>query len=326
MESGDESGSSGVEEKPAPTTETQTVDPDDFDTVEAERTDTLGRRRENSIPHSRVKAMIAKKERTIIANIAKELGISKAEAELKFEDITGALTEKNTKFTEIESRVNVADTVGAIMEQDDERFIRMLAQANPKYQRYLTVLDQPAVETKQQTVDDPEPEPDYDLGDGRKTYSLEGLKKRDEWKERQLERKFDKKLSDRFSPIEQERQVREKQQQDEARVREIHTTAEKAVARTIERASKWPQFTENEAEIAKALDANPSLELVDAYMQVVMPKFSTDRTTIRKELLAEINGQPKTTSLSTAATTAKTEKAKTTSDYAREVMSQLGSS
>ena len=58
----------------APATPEQPAgDPDDFDATPAERVDVLGRKRENSIPHSRVKTMIAKREQAVIAQVAKAI-------------------------------------------------------------------------------------------------------------------------------------------------------------------------------------------------------------------------------------------------------------
>lgn len=337
IEQGDGDGADEVvEEKPEKTAASQTTtaqpDDDDFDAVAPERTDALGRKQENRIPHSRVTKMIAKKEKAIIASVAKELGITKAEAELRLEDVTGALTERKTKLSEYEERVKIAEAVEAIMDTDGDRFIRMLADTNPKvYGKFLKVFDQAAETTpsrqSQQAAaadDDPEPPPDYDLGDGRKTYTLEGMRARDEWKERQITKRILGRVEEKLTPYEQERQQREQAQQQQQRRLQIEQDATKKVEQTLERASKWPKFLENEEEIAKVFTANPKMELVDAYLQVVMPKLSTERTTMRQELLAEINGHPNSTSLtSAAATSPKNEKARSTSDVAREVMREM---
>jgi hypothetical protein len=189
IESGksDETPTSGEVDPPVAAAPAKTVDPDDFDAVE----------NENAIPHKRVKAMISKKEaaaeKRVIASIAKELGISKAEAELKLDDITGELTTRKTKFSEYEGVATMAQQVEAIMEKEPERFVNMMLTANPGYREVMQkVLGVPAAGAAQAAPegDDPEPEPDYDLGNGQKTYSLDGMRKRDEWKERQIEKKI----------------------------------------------------------------------------------------------------------------------------------------
>lgn len=330
VESGNSDGdsqSASVEPQQQPAPKQQNDPPpadDDFDAVEAETTDSLGRKRVNAIPHPRVKKMIEKREKAVIAKVAKELGITKAEAELQLDDVLGGLTERNTKFTEYEQRIQVSEAVEAIMEQDGDRFVRMLAQANPeRYNKFLKVLD--AVEEPRQEPqreDDPEPEPDYDLGDGRKTYSLDGMKRRDEWKERQLTKKIMAQMDDRLSPYEQERKQREQRE----KAKQAHDKVVQTVDRAIERAMQWPGFSDNQEAIAKLIDSDPKLDLVDAYMQVVVKgKLSTDRTKMRQELLDEINATPSATSATTASAVApqKDSKSKTTADIAREEIARL---
>jgi hypothetical protein len=299
------------------------VDPDDFDAVEAETTDSLGRKRVNSIPHPRVQKMIAKKEKALIAQVAKELGISKAEAELTLDDVLGNVRERGTKFTEYEQRIQVAEQVEAIMEREGDRFIRMLAEANPdQYSKFLKVLD--AVEQQQQqqqTDDDPEPEPDFDLGNGQMTYSLQQMRKRDEWRDRQVEKRLLGKVEEKLSPYEKERKEREKQ----ARIREIHEQASAALNEKLDRASKWPGFIDNQEAIAQLITKNPQLDLVDAYMQVVPPKLAADRNKMRSELIAELNEQPHSTSVQVSPAAQKKENTgpKSTADIAREVIAQF---
>lgn len=313
----------------APPAGDKTADPDDFDAVPAERVDALGRKRENSIPHSRVKEMIARREQKLIATVAKELGISKAEAELKLEDVTGALTERSTKVTDYETRLRDVDTVEAIMANEPERYIQMLAMVNPAYQRFAAVLQQAATAVQQNddattraAADDPMPEPDLDLGDGRKTYSLDGLRKRDEWVERRLTRQLEGKIGERLKPIEDERKAAAERQ----RVEVIRSQAIERINAQLDVARKWHGFNEHEADILAALKADPKLGLHDAYMQTVMPKLVADRTKMRNELIAELNAQPRSTSVPAPTATAKSSSSgsRSTADIAREVIASLG--
>jgi hypothetical protein len=299
---------------------------DDFDAVEAETVDSLGRKRVNSIPHPRVQKMIAKKEKAVIAQIAKELGISKAEAELTLDDVLGNVRERGTKYSEYEQRVQVMDSVEAIMEQDGDRFIRMLAEANPQtYGKFLKVLEAATEQaqaqgTQAQGDDDPEPQPTYPLGDGTFTYSLDDMKKVRAWERRQGKKETESLLNERLKPFEEDRKAREKQK----KIQEIHTEATKALDRLLDKASKWPGFLENQEAIGKLITENPQMELVDAYMQVVPQKLTANRTTMRQELLAEINSQPHSTSVQTSPTAPQKQKGpKTTEEIAREVIAQF---
>lgn len=328
IEQGGDGGGDGtpvVEPGQPQQTQQAEIDQDDFDQAPKEVEDALGRKRENKIPHSRVEKMIARREQKLIAKVAKELGITKAEAELKFDDVLGGLTERNTKFTEYEERVRTAEAIEAIMEGEPERFVRMLAQANPEaYGRFAAILDQQQTQQQAQTAaadDDPEPEPDYPLGNGQMTYSREGLKKLREWERRQGQKETQKLLDERLTPFERER----KQREERERLQQTHQRAVQAVDRAIERAMQWPGFEENQEAIAKLI-TEKNIDLVDAYMQVVVKgKLSTDRTKMRQELLDEINAAPNTTSASTASAVApqKDTKAKTTADFAREEIARL---
>lgn len=294
-----------------------TTDPDDFDAVQ----------NENAIPHKRVKAMITKKEaaaeKRVIASIAKELGISKAEAELKLEDITGELTTRKTKFSEYEGVATMAQQVEAIMEKEPERFVNMMLTANPAYREVMQkVLGVPAAAAAGATTvdgDDPEPAMDYDLGNGQMTYSAEGFKKLRAWERRQGKKDAEALINEKLSPYEQERKAK----QERERVEAIHTQAREAIATKLEKARKWPEFTKHEDAIAKVInDTGASLD--EAYMQVVMPKLAADRNAMRESLIAEQAAQPRNTSVGAGPAPIKSDKAKTTADYAREAFKELG--
>lgn len=315
--SSDTSSTSGDEAPPVAAATKPAIDPDDFDAVE----------NDNPIPHKRVKAMVTKKEQAaekrVIATIAKELGISKAEAELRLEDITGELTTRKTKFSEYESEVNMARQVESIMEKEPERFVQMVLQANPAYREVMAKVigaaAGPQAASTPASADDPEPEMDLDLGDGRMTYSAEGFKKLREWERRQGKRDAEALINEKLSPFEQERKAK----QEQARLEAIHTQAREAIAAKLDKARKWPEFTKHEEAIAKVInDTGASLE--DAYMQVVMPKLAADRNAMREAILAEQAAQPRSTSVVPQGAPRETGKPKTTADYAREEFAKAG--
>lgn len=323
-----QSSSADTSKKPVDTgdtTQKTDVDPDDFDTVPAEATDSLGRKRVNSIPHPRVKTMIEKREKKLIATVAKELGITKAEAELQLDDVLSGVKERGSKLTEFEQRVKQIEAVEQIMLSEPERFFDMLVKFHPQYAEWKR-SGQAAVASAQapNAENDPEPEPDYDLGNGQKTYSLDGLRKLRAWERRQAVAEIEGKLGERLKPFEE----KQRQEQEAARIEEQRQGHRAQIAKRLERARKWPQFKEHEPDIQKFVDAEHGkgnfITFEDAYMQIVIPKLAGDRTSIRKEVLDEINKQPYATSVTQTSTPKQADKPKSTADIAREIMAQMG--
>ncbi len=306
------------------------ADPDDFDAVPAETVDSLGRKRVNSIPHTRVSAMITKREQALLTGIAKELGLTPAQgAALKLEDIVGSVKDRTGKLTAHEARLKQVDAVEQLIARDPDKFMEIISGINPAYKAYAKAQaaaaagQQPA---KPAVEEDPEPQPDYDLGNGQMTYSLVGIKKRDAWKERQLEKKFDKMLADRFAPVDE----RFKADKTRAEQEKWHADTTARIKAEHEKMSKWPLFTEHEKEMVQAMrtarEAGNPITPADAYFQVVGPKLAGDRTRVRAEVLAEIEAQPKTSSVATSPAAAKPAadgKPKSTADIAREVIASL---
>lgn len=290
---------------------------DDFDAEPAERVDAIGRVRVTSIPHPRVKQMIEKREQKLIAAVAKELGITKAAAELKLDDVLAGLKERGTKLTDFEGRLRHMDSVEAIIANDPDRFMQMLAQVDPRYAAYAKQQQQQAAHAQQRAGDeDSEPQPDYDLGNGQRTYSVEGLQKLRAWERRQVL----KEVENRVKPFEE----RIKQDTERAATEKMQADMRERVNQQLERARKWPQFAEHEADILKALQNDRSIGLEDAYMQVVVPRLAGDRTKLRQEVVAEINAQPKTSSVTTTTAPKPADnKPKTTADVAREVIASF---
>lgn len=337
VESGNTESAAAVDEgtTQAASTEAQ-GDPDDFDAQPAERVDALGRKRENAIPHGRVKTMMTRAEQKMLRGLAKTLGFPNADdpkAVFKVDEITGRLTETSQKYADYDKRFKNYETVEEIMNSDEDRFVRMLAEALPeKYGKFLKVFEAAQEQTQAQspqaaqTGDDPEPEPDFDLGNGQFTYSLEGTRKRDAWKERQFEKKMQAALDARFKPIDE---AQKKAAEAAALKKQQETTkaqAEEKINQEFDRASKWPGFNENAAEILKVFKSDPALTLHDAWIQVYLPKLQANRDAMRTELLSEINGKPRSTSAATSTAAAKSEnKNKTTADYAREAMKEFAS-
>jgi hypothetical protein len=339
---GDGSGDSKSEPRettPAVVADKAAVDEDDFDSVPETVEGEFGRKKPNSIPHKRVKAMIAKSEQKVIAQVAKALGITKAEAEVKLDDVLGHVTETSTKYKDVDMRLQNVTNVEEIMANEPDRFIRMLAEANKDgYGKFLKVFEaaqeaptQPAAQATLSAANDPEPEPDYPLKDGAGnvigyTHSVESQKKHNEWRDRAYDRKFQAALEARFKPIEEARKKEVEAEQKRQRGLELKKQAEAKIDKKLEGMAKWPQFKENEAAILDALTKDPTRAPEDVYMEVILPKIQADRNTMREELLAEINGKPRKTSAATSTAAAKADggKEKSTADFARESLKEAG--
>ena len=106
-----------------------------------------------------------------------------------------------------------------------------------------------------------------------------------------LQRVIDAHVAARLQPIEQERAGRLAIEQAIPRVK-----------KQLEEAEKWPLFTESKAEILANLKANPGVTLEQAYQKAVLPKLAAQRDTIRQEVLAELNGRPHSTTVTSTVT------------------------
>lgn len=238
------------------------------------------RGRENRIPYSRVQKITAKAE-------TRGRDAAKAEYEPKIAEFT-------TKVSDYETRLNEVAGVEHIMFNDQPRFLQIL-QTIPGYAELLSGKVAPA-----QTPVDPaseKPKPDVDLGEGKWTYSPEGVEKLTAWTAAQAE----KRLLDRFKPL---------QDQFDA---EQHTRAMKPVIDAhLNEAAQWEGFLEHQDEILKALQADsaqaerthtrPKLSMERAYLQVIVPKLKkavedgkADEAKLRTKILAELAKAPVST-------------------------------
>jgi hypothetical protein len=298
-----------------------TPDPDDIDALHESTVDSMGRKRTNSIPVPRVKEMRTKDQQKLLTTLAKELGMTPAEgAALKMEDVVGVIKEHGTKRTNYETKLKQVDAVEKLIATDPDRFMQIVSEINPGFKAYAKKEATAAV-TKSTAEEDPEPQPDYDLGNGQFTYSVEGLRKLRAWERRQAVKEVNAGLDARLKPVEEKAKAEQERAEYEAWYNDrlaFHT-------QRLEKARKWPKFTDNELAIIQAMQTDPSVSLEDAYMQVVVPHLAGDRTKIRQEILDEIERQPKTSSVavSPAVTKPADNKPKSTADIAREVMASM---
>lgn len=243
------------------------------------------KKRDNRIPHKRVTEMVSKAQ----AKLLKELTGADVPAGTKFEDF---VAQQKTALTE---RTGKAQTY----EQQIEAFERNLSDPNvlipilaelPAYRQIFAALEQQHT-TGRRGPDpkaDPMPQPDYDLGNGQFTYSVEGLQKRDEWNARQTEAR----IMQQFEPLIRQRDAVLQEQQAEQMI----AAAAPAVTQQLQDAATWPMFTESKEEIYALLKSDPTISLERAYIKVVTPKQIADENKIRAKVLAEMKRIPTSTS------------------------------
>jgi len=264
--------------------------------------------RENRIPYSRVKSMVEKKAAAAESGFAEAVLGRKLNNGEKALDVVKAhvaqIPELTAKVTDYEARLTNVGQFEDVMANDPQKFLTMLATL-PAYKPFFDFVDgaykaqaQPGTQQQAgtQAVADPSgdmPQPDQDLEDGSKVYSLEGLKKLLEWNAAQTESRVTskyetklKEIEDRYSPVVTDWNER----------RRIEATLP-TIRKKLEEARTWVLFNESEAEILEALQKDQSLSLEGAYNKVVFPKLISERNSVRKEVLAELKSAPASTSV-----------------------------
>lgn len=247
--------------------------------------------RENRIPYSRVKKITDKaiKEAVDARNKEVETGYVPS---AKFAELETKVKDYDTKFQDVIEFERV-------MLKEQPRFLEML-KTIPGYAELLT--PKPAEPVTPEVKLDPRagmPQPDQELSDGSKVYSLDGLNALMEWQAAQVEARVTKQIEDsvtkRYGPLAEDYEQYQRVQQVIPKVQQ-----EIAEART------WALFNESEDEIVKLLQANPKLSLEGAYNKVVIPKMQTSRDKMRTEILNEVKKAPKSTAAPTSPTKAAT--------------------
>lgn len=262
--------------------------------------------RENRIPYSRVKKITEK----AVGDLAEAALGRKLNPGEKAVDVVKShvaqIPELTAKVTDYESRLDAVGQFENVMANDPQKFLTMLARI-PAYREFFEFVEnaqqvmqgnQPAQQPQGQAPvatnpEDVMPEPDEELSDGSKVYSMEGLKKLLAWNAAQAEAritaKYETKLKEidaRYGPMAQKWQERER----------IEATLP-VIRKQIEEARQWPLFNESEAEILGALRKDTGISLEAAYRQVVFPKLVAERNKVRQEVIKEAQSAPTSTAV-----------------------------
>lgn len=261
--------------------------------------------RENKIPHSRVVKITASAVKKAIAPLAEALGLKPEE--FKPEAVVAALTTGR----EAQVKVKANEGIERLIDASPDRFVAMLAQHHPGYKKFLSVITggDPAVKPEAaKTVPTEEPQPDMEIKNEKgevtgKTYSLEGLKKRDEWRDAKI-----------LSQVREEFKPLTDAQAAAARTAEL----EPVVNQQLAAAAKWENWAELKAEVERILveDGAQAAQnggqyqhtLRSAYLQASNArlkaaadeaKANTEKIAkeTREKVLKEVKARPKSTSV-----------------------------
>ena len=181
---------------------------------------------------------------------------------------------------------------------DPEQFLRTLASQDARYAKFIGG-QQPAQSAP--AVPDDKPQPDIDLGNGQRTYSVEGVEALTAWKAQQL-------LNERLKPWED----RDKQAQQQQAQRQILERSQSQ----MQTAQSWPGFgtlapdgsltefqsavlgrLKQDSQQAQARGERPSMSLREAYLEVYAEGLSTDHNAVREEVIRGLRTAPKAPAL-----------------------------
>lgn len=250
--------------------------------------------RENRIPYSRLKKITAKAINDAKTSWQKDLEASHVPS-AKFAEL-------DTKVKDYEARLGQVAEFEKVMTTDHTRFLNMLYTIPGYKQLFDKIAGSAQAQPDQEPVQISEdmPQPDQELSDGSKVYSLDGLKGLLAWQDSKTAKRtveqVMKQVEARYAPIERDYQSFQKVQ-----------AIKPQVDRQIADARTWPLFNENEDEIVKALQTYPAYSLERAYQAVVFPKMKADqdkfaneakvtKETMRTEILKELKQAPRSTS------------------------------
>lgn len=287
----DDGPAAGATESPSATAEaaaeSAAVDP--AEAAKAKRLEELGLtapkpgEKENRLPHSRVVKMV-----------------EKAEGRIRTE-MQGELTKRDTRIQQLDSIAQEHLRFNHLADTNAERLIEALAVANPAVwkpiQARLAGAPQasgkaaPAVES---LAGKARPAPNVKLSDGSMTYDEAGLDSLLQWTTDNAvaaaEAKLKAQFEERLSPLEQtQRDAAYRQQQAPkiaAQIREARETWGPLFEADYKTAEKGGQ-----SEIIAYMNAH-KVSFEKACTAVLLPKLRAERTTMRAELMKEINAAP----------------------------------
>lgn len=215
----------------------------------------------------------------------------------------GVVKTHTTKISEYDTRFADVQKVENLIKDEPEHYVKTLATLFPDtYGKMFapllgdgtTPVDKATLPTE---VDPgPKPEADLDLGDGRKTYSIEGYDKLMEWQRLTTEQNMLKRFKPHMDFMDSQRKAAEKAQKDQQSAETIKRGRE-ATDKAVAEVRTWDLGEQNLKEIVdEAAKLGPDVDVATAlniaYRKVVIPKMkqslTADRDKVRAEVLAEL--------------------------------------
>lgn len=327
------------QEVPSPAAGKEETIADEFEKLAGPSTGFGGR--ENRIPYSRVKKITEK----AVSEVAEAALGRKLNAGEKALDVVKShvaqIPELTTKVTDYEKRLETVGQFEDVMANDPQRFLTMLSKI-PAYGEFFQFVNHaydvlskqqgqeaPAATVQEQAAQNVAagmPEPDEELADGSKVYSIEGLQKVLDWKAAQVVQQVESRLTKQFEEKNKALEQRYTPMEQEWRERRRLEAARPYVEKKLAEAKTWPLFNENEDGITDYLVKNPKATLEEAYRSVVFPKLLAERSQVKKDVIKEMQTAPTSTSVpNRAATKPVAPKAgpKTLEDVIREQVATL---
>lgn len=256
--------------------------------------------RENRIPYNRVKVIATNAQKKTFKALTGEDIKAGETVEQAVERASATFRETTSRHAEAVKALREYDHVGTIMERQPDQFVEMLFNIHPRYKELFSNAQANRGRTDERLGDKPgdpgpRPEPDLELGDGSRTFSVEGLQKLMDWQAAKAEQRLREQYDARLQPFEKERAEAEK-------TAKVRAAAVGNINNVMKYAVTWDGFKENEAAILEAIqkDTRPMLPwqaVLSAYMEVVIPKYKADRAKMRTEILEELRKAPTSTGI-----------------------------
>ncbi len=302
LEAAIEPATEGTEETVEPEAEevkkaaAKAVPVDEFDAL----LDELGFRlpkagqKENKVPISRTRARM----KTALKKYADKCGVERT-------DLTGKVSKADEELQTFR-RADQIIAAGATDPAAARRYIEMLAAVHPAYKAFLAPVAADTTVAVPQALKDlgPKPGPDLKYDDGTVGFSPEQLEKRDEWLAASAEirgyERSKKEFETRFGPIEQAHKSAATRAQEapkvEARINAIRETwGEPFIAQ-----ERMETARKGSSDIAKYQAAHPGVPFEQVVSAVLVARLRADRTTMRADILREMNGKKKAASKTTS--------------------------
>lgn len=223
--------------------------------------------------------------------------VSEREKKLN-ETHTGALKQHTDRISEYDTRFSDVKKVEDIISNSPEQYMRTLASIFPDtYGKMFAPLlgdgkDAAAALLVAEADPGPQPEPDYDLPDGKKTYSLDGYAKLMAWQQKVTEQSMLKRFKPHMDFVQSQQKEAEKQQ----KIQLAEQTKQKGLqiaTNAIAEVEKWDLGKENlQAIVDAAAKLDPSIDarlaLHMAYREVVGPLLKADRDKMQAQILKDM--------------------------------------